>query len=141
MPSTRAGQSFTIGGMPLCLSGAGSATIDRVEATGASQGLRVGGFAVRPLSAELYGAEPVALAASGFGGGHQVTDTCHDARGGDELAVQLDKTQPLDVRQSGLVVSWHSRHRLGTLTIPARIVLCQEADETIPQCDSSNGLR
>lgn len=135
LPSTRAGQAFTIGAMSVCLSSPGVATIDRVTATGATQGLSVAAFAVRPLSPNLYGAEPVTLAASGFGGGRQVRVLCTGNPGGEELAVQLDKTRSLDVRQSGLEVSWHSGRRSGTFTIPAHIVLCQGANQDTPRCD------
>lgn len=134
LPSTRAGQPFAFGSMPVCLSSPGSVTIDRVTATDAIGGLTVDAFAVRPLSANMFGAEQVTLATSGFGGTHEVTGSCSGTPGGAELAVQLTKTSSGHARESGLAVSWHSGSRSGTTNIPAHIVLCQSANLDTPAC-------
>ncbi len=136
LPSTNQNEPYTFGSIPVCLRGQGRAVIDRVETLGAQGGMKVDAFAVRPLSSNMFGAEQVALASTGFGSATEVTQDCATAPGGSELAVQLSKTANGNARTRSLLVSWHSDSESGEVTIPGHIVLCQGPDQDIPDCQA-----
>ncbi|WP_460626698.1 hypothetical protein [Intrasporangium mesophilum] len=134
-PSTKAGQTWTFGAIPLCLDRPGSAHIDSIEAINPHDGLHVTDFAARPFRPEGFGAEPRPLSTIGFGGSATVTSDCAGRPGGAELAVELVKDHPGDARADGLLLRWHSSDADGVISIPFHIVLCHNSDLDAPACD------
>jgi len=136
LPSTKAGQAYTFGSLPVCLDKPGTVAIDGITPVGAKGGLAVTAFAARLLSHELYGAEPVRLSSSGFGGSTTVDTTCDSSVGGAEVAVELVKSEATNARMDGITIAWHSSATSGEVTMPFHLVLCQSADQDVPECQS-----
>lgn len=134
LPSTKAGQAWTFGGMAFCLKIAGQAQIDSVTLTNPQGGIRISGFAVRPLTNNMFGAEPTSLKGSGFNGTNTVTSTCNEAPHGDELAIEVSKDRAADARADGFTVHWHDAGGNGQIQVPFHVVLCQGPDETVSSC-------
>ena len=136
LPSTKAGQTWTFGTIPICLDRPGRAQVDSVTVVNARGGLRVTDFSTRPLSPTMLGAEPRRLAVLDFRGTRTVTMACASDPPGAELAVEFHKDQAVTARGDGLLVSWHSHDASGEFSIPFYVVLCQGPDENVEECRS-----
>ena len=118
----------------LCLAGVDSAVVDSVTIE-SGDGLTVTGFALRPMSREGLGAEPVALAETGFGTDRAVRGQC-SAGTGSELAVEFTKRTSGPARAEGLLVHWNGGGRSGTTPVPMEVVLCPGPVGTESDCES-----
>lgn len=134
LPSTKAGQSYSFGTLPLCLVRRGRAMVTDVEPVRPHGGLRVVDFAVRPLTADLFGSAASSLPATGFGGGRVVDELCDGKPGGAELAIELTKTGSGNARMSGVLIRYRANGRAGSVLIPFTVVLCAAANQDVPEC-------
>jgi len=136
IPNTRVNHPYSFGAIPLCAAGDGTITIDRVLPLNSQGGLEVTAFGTRPLRGDLFGEEPVALSASGFGGSARIQGRCSTSSGGagSELAVGLRKTAVGNARADGLTITWHGSAGNGQLVIPFHVVLCEDANENVAGC-------
>lgn len=136
IPNTRVNQPYSFGAIPVCVSGDGTITIDRVFPLNSQGGLEVTAFATRPLRGDLFGEEPVALSTSVFGDSAVVQGRCSTTSGGagSELAVELRKTIAGNARADGITITWHGSAGNGQLLVPFHVVLCEDANENIAGC-------
>lgn len=130
--------TFSFGGMMLCVSGASSATVERVEVD--SGDALVTDFALRPpLPPDedgiywTYGSEPERLADSDFGTGRTIRGRCGTGNR-TELAVELTRPGPGTARADGLLVHWSAGIRSGTTRVAAHLVLCTEPETSADGC-------
>ena len=154
--SVPAYQSWTFGGLVLCVSRPGTATITAVVARPGTTvplgGLHVEAFAVRPEQHLMFGAGAQTLSAIADGfvpdAPQQVTANCaapgqeQTWPGGSELAVQVAKDVPGPAVGVGLDVTYTFDGATGTFTIPFVIQLCNLPQSERSGCppDSTDGL-
>jgi hypothetical protein len=133
--STVAGRPYSVGSIPLCLDGVGSAVIDSVTVD--DGGLRVTDFAVRPRREWPQmglGSAEQSLRATGFGSDRTITVSCDG--GFAELGVEFRKSGEATARTDVLEVHWSAGIRSGTVEVPLHFVLCGDEDPVAPACES-----
>lgn len=135
MARVPAGRPASFGGMVVCLSSPGRATITSVVPVDPVGGLRVQALAVRPNSPEQLGSDRKTLAALGFGHSHVVDVACSVRAGaGYELALQLVKPTSAPASAAGWLIHYRSGGQAGTVTWPLGVVVCSERDPDAPAC-------
>jgi len=137
--SAGAHETFSFGGLVVCLGRPGPVTVDRVTARQATGGLRVTDFGLRPNPLRHHhpglGTSRRPLDATGFRGGHTASLRCnHRTVRGHELGLEVAKTSDGTARSAGWVLHYRWRGQHKTLTIPMRLVLCAGPDVEAKGC-------
>lgn len=136
----RPGRPVSIGGMDVCLSRPGRATIDDVTLVGpVGGGLKVDDWTLvrhpRQESRMFVGTDRQDLRSYGRPLTHHVLDVCrNDPARFDELVVQVERTDSEDAGFHEFRVDWTSEDDHGSLLMTLSIALCN-GDGDAPACD------